>query len=75
MRHISEFKSLHVPVMAGHSKKSFIGKILDCTVDQREEGTDTITAWAAINGLDLVRVHNCMHAHRVRSVIRAIMGA
>jgi dihydropteroate synthase len=75
IRHISEFKSLHVPVMAGHSKKSFIGKILDCTIDQREEGTDTITAWAAINGLDLVRVHNCMHAHRVRSVIRAIMGA
>ena len=75
MRHISEFKSLHVPVMAGHSRKSFIGTILDCTIDQREEGTDTITAWAALNGVDMVRVHNCMHAHRVRSVIRAIMGA
>ncbi len=75
MRHISEFKSLHIPLMAGHSKKSFIGKILDCTIDQREEGTDTITAWAALNAVDLVRVHDCMHAHRVRSVIRAIMGA
>jgi dihydropteroate synthase len=75
MRHISEFKSLHIPLMAGHSKKSFIGTILDCTVDQREEGTDTATTWAALNGVDLVRVHNCMHARRVRSVIRAIMGA
>ena len=75
MRHISEFKSLHVPIMAGHSKKSFIGTILDCAIDQREEGTDTITAWAALGGVDLVRVHNCMHAHRVRSVIRAIVGA
>jgi dihydropteroate synthase len=33
-----------------------------------------LTSWAALNGVDLVRVHDCLHAHRVRSVIRSIMG-
>ena len=74
MRHIAEFKSLHMPLLTGHSRKTFIGKILDCDIDQREEGTDAATAWAALNGVDLVRVHDCLHAHRVRSVIRSIMG-
>lgn len=74
MRHIAEFRSLHMPLLIGHSRKSFIGKILDCNVDQREEGTDALSAWAALNEVDLVRVHNCLHASRVRSVIHAVMG-
>jgi len=75
LRHISEFRSLRVPLLIGHSRKSFIGNILHEDVNQREEGTDAVTAWAAMNGVDLVRVHDCLHARRVRTVIRSITGA
>ena len=75
LRHISEFRSLQVPVMVGHSRKSLIGTILDEEIDQREEGTDAVTAWATMNGVDLVRVHDCRRARRVRTMIRSIEGA
>ncbi|HVN72578.1 MAG TPA: dihydropteroate synthase [Desulfomonilia bacterium] len=75
LRHISEFKSLHMPLLVGHSRKTFIGKIINGSIDEREEGTDTVTAWAALNGVDMVRVHNCLHAKRVRSVMNSIAGA
>ena len=75
LNHIAEFKSIHLPLMVGHSRKSFIGKILESDADQREEGTDAITSWATLNGVDMVRVHNCLHAKRVRSMIRSVMGA
>lgn len=75
LRHIAEFKSLHVPLMVGHSRKSFIGHVLACSTGEREEGSDAVTAWAAMNTVDLVRVHDCIHAHRVRSVMRSILEA
>jgi dihydropteroate synthase len=73
MRCIAEFRSLHVPLLAGYSRKTFIGKVLDCDVENREEGTDALTAWSAMNGVDMVRVHDCLRARRVRTVIRAVM--
>jgi dihydropteroate synthase len=75
LRHIAEFKSLGMPVLLGHSRKAFIGKILDAATDDREEGTDAITAWSTIHKVDLVRVHNVLHATRLRAVIRSIMEA
>jgi dihydropteroate synthase len=75
LRHIAEFKSLGMPVLLGHSRKAFIGKILDAAANDREEGTDAITAWSTIHKVDLVRVHNVLHATRLRAVIRSIMEA
>ncbi|HOM28291.1 MAG TPA: dihydropteroate synthase [Deltaproteobacteria bacterium] len=75
VRHISEFSSLGVPVLLGHSRKSFIGAVLDSAVDNRQDGTDAVTAWAAANGVDIVRVHDCRRAKRTRAMIRAIAGA
>ena len=72
LRQISEFRSLQVPILVGHSRKSFISKVLGEGVDRSDEGTDAVTAWAAVNGADLVRVHDCLRARRVRSMIRSI---
>jgi len=75
LKHISEFRSLGMPIMVGHSRKSFIGKILESEPHEREEGTDAVTAWATLNGVEMVRVHNCRNAVRIRSMIRSVMGA
>jgi len=73
IRHISEFKSLGVPILLGHSRKSFIGNILGTPVGDREEGTDAVTAWATFKGVDIIRVHDIRHAIRVRSMIGSIV--
>ena len=72
LRHVAAFRSLAVPVMLGYSRKSFIGGILNVEVDQREEGTDAVTAWATLNGVDIVRVHDVLHATRIRKVLKTI---
>ncbi|MDT8273104.1 MAG: dihydropteroate synthase [Desulfomonilia bacterium] len=72
LHHIAEFRSLGVPVMLGHSRKSTIGSILDCAADDREEGTDAVSAWAIIQGVDFLRVHDVKRAFRMRKIISSI---
>ncbi len=73
LNHIAEFSSLKVPVLLGHSRKSFIGSILDAPVDSRGAGTDAVSAWATIKGVDILRVHDVQHACDIRRVIRSVM--
>lgn len=73
LNHIGEFSSLKVPVVLGHSRKSFIGSILDAPVEGRQVGTDAVSAWAIIKGVDILRVHDVQHACGLRSVIRSVM--
>ncbi|HEY9160319.1 MAG TPA: dihydropteroate synthase [Desulfomonilia bacterium] len=73
IKHIREFSSLGLPVMLGHSRKSFIGKVLDSEVQDREEGTDAVTSWAAMQNVDIVRVHNVMRAKRTIRMINSIL--
>ncbi len=74
IRRIAEFKSIGVPVLLGHSRKSFLGTLLETEVDNREEGTDAVTAWATLEGVDMVRVHDASRARHVRTVLQAIRG-
>ncbi len=72
VRSISEFRSLRVPVVLGHSRKSFIGSVLDVSVDQRQEGTDAISSWAVIEGIDVLRVHDVGRTGRIKKMILAV---
>ena len=73
LNHIEEFSSLKVPVVLGHSRKSFIGSILDAPVQERQIGTDAVSAWAIMKGVDILRVHDVQHACHLRSVITSVM--
>ncbi len=72
LRQLADFNSIGVPILLGHSRKRFIGQLTDTEVDERETGTDAVTAWAALEKIQLVRVHNVRHAQQIRSVLRAI---
>jgi dihydropteroate synthase len=72
IRHIREFTSLGVPVVIGHSRKSFIGTVLDTPAHERQEGTDAVSAWAAIRGVHVLRVHDVLRTSRIRNMILAI---
>ena len=58
LKSLSEFKQLGVPVLAGLSRKSMIGTILDRPVDQRLYGSLSTAVMAAMLGADILRVHD-----------------
>jgi dihydropteroate synthase len=75
MREIGALADLGRPVMAGPSRKSFIGHVLDAGVGQRLEGTAAAVGWLAANGAHIVRVHDVAEMVRVVRVVDAIRGA
>ena len=63
------------PLLAGPSRKSFIGAILDLPVEQRLEGTAAAVAWLAANGANVIRVHDVGPMAQVVRMVEAILGA
>ncbi|MFN3534166.1 MAG: dihydropteroate synthase [Desulfatiglandales bacterium] len=72
LRDISSFFELGLPILLGTSNKSFIGKILQNEPHEREAGTLATVAYAAIKGIDIVRVHWVKKARETIEVIEAI---
>jgi len=73
IRRLREFKSLGKPILIGTSRKSFIGKVLGLSTDDRLEGTAATIAVAIANGADIVRVHDVKEAARVVRMTDAIV--
>jgi len=55
---IGDFKKIGRPVLIGSSRKSFIGKILDNTPEERLSGTISANVCAFISGASIFRVHD-----------------
>lgn len=55
---LEKIVELGYPVLIGASRKSFIGKILDKPVEERETGTLAVTAIAVMKGASIIRVHD-----------------
>jgi len=72
IRNLASLKDLSKPVMVGPSRKSFIGKILDLPVDQRLEGTLATIVASAINGADIVRVHDVPESNQALTITDTI---
>jgi len=70
---LSEFEGLEKPILLGHSRKSFIGKVLDgVTAGDRVDGTAAVTAIGIINGANIVRVHDVREMVNVARIADAI---
>ncbi|OGV35807.1 MAG: dihydropteroate synthase [Lentisphaerae bacterium GWF2_45_14] len=70
------FKTLGFPLLAGPSRKSFIGKLLG--IEQPEArgwGTAGVSAYMALNGLDILRVHDVKEIGQVLKVISCCMAS
>ncbi len=70
---LGELRSLGYPILAGPSRKSFIGYTLDLPPDQRVEGTAAAVAIAIARGADIVRVHDVQAMARVAKMADAIV--
>ena len=70
---LDEIKSLGYPLLAGPSRKSFIGYTLDLPPDQRVEGTAAAVSLCIDRGADIVRVHDVGVMARVAKMTDAIV--
>ncbi|MDX1615559.1 MAG: dihydropteroate synthase [Candidatus Promineifilaceae bacterium] len=73
LRRLDAFKALGRPLLAGPSRKSFIGYTLELPPEQRMEGTAAAVAIAIDRGADIVRVHDVKEMVRVARMTDAIV--
>lgn len=69
---LDEIVQLGYAVLAGTSRKSFIGAVLDLPESERLEGTAATVAWALARGAHIVRVHDVAEMSRVVTMAQAI---
>ncbi len=67
LKHLDQFRALGVPLLLGHSRKAFIGTILDLDDPGRRDcATAAIAALAVMAGVSIIRVHD------VKKTIQAV---
>lgn len=75
LRNIDVFTRSGYPVLVGHSRKSFIGNILDLPVEERLEGTLAITAYLFLKGVNFIRVHDIEQNQKIIRVLKALRSS
>jgi dihydropteroate synthase len=73
IKRLEDFKSLGYPLMIGVSRKSFIGKLLNLEVDEREQATAITEAAAVINGARIIRTHNVNYGKYVSRITEKLL--
>lgn len=66
---LKEFSDLEVPILVGHSRKSFIGKPFNLFPVNRLAGTLGFSAILINNGANILRVHDVLQSKRVAMLI------
>jgi dihydropteroate synthase len=69
---LGELKILDAPIMIGTSRKSFIGKVLGVETDDRLAGSLASAVLAAVEGADIVRVHDVKETKRALAIADSI---
>ncbi|MBW3595238.1 MAG: dihydropteroate synthase, partial [Actinobacteria bacterium] len=72
LNHLERVVDLGYPLLAGTSRKSFIGAVLDLPEDQRVEGTIATVVIAIAKGARIVRVHDVEPVRRAIYMVEAI---
>ncbi|NBC26693.1 MAG: dihydropteroate synthase [Bacteroidetes bacterium] len=76
VRRMDEFSELETPVLAGASRKSMIGMILDGRPsDKRLSGTLAVHYHCLMNGASILRVHDVREAVDTIQIFNAISGS
>ncbi len=68
LANIDRFSRLGAPVLVGHSRKSYLGDLLDREKDQRLAGTLATSGWLMESGVDILRVHDVRQHYDLKKV-------
>ena len=72
LRHLDRITLLGVPVLAGISRKSMLGKITGRAVDQREYAGLAAQVLAVMRGVRILRVHDVAACRDALKIIQAV---
>lgn len=72
VRRCAEFHSLGRPILVGHSRKGFIGKILGDKQAERTSGSVAISLALARKGIQVIRVHDVAETCRALACQAAV---
>ncbi|HHE75320.1 MAG TPA: dihydropteroate synthase [Desulfobacteraceae bacterium] len=83
LKYLTNFKTMGLPVLIGPSRKAFVRKLLkpdhltdiDPQLPIVETGTQAAVAIAALNGADIVRVHNVAGTLATLKIVAATQAA
>lgn len=69
---IARFHDLECPILAGHSRKGFIGTVLNDRELERDSGTAGVSLALALQGIQILRVHHVGWNRRAWSLFQAV---
>lgn len=72
--HCRRFHELGCPVLFGHSRKGFIGKIIGDQQADRDAGTLGVTLFLATQGIQVIRVHEISNTRQALLAFAAVGG-
>ena len=72
LRKVESFKQHGCPVLIGHSRKSFLGGLLDLAVAERDPATAVVSALLAGRGVDILRVHDVRASRQAVQLAEAL---
>jgi dihydropteroate synthase len=70
---IAELKKLDVPLLVGHSRKSFLSRVTDAGAGQRDSATVLVSSYLAAKKVNYLRVHD-IAGHAVMLRIREALA-
>ena len=74
LKSLAQLKALDVPLLVGMSRKSMIGTILNKPLDQRLYGSISTAVIAAMQGADIIRVHDVAQTIDALAIVDAVNG-
>jgi dihydropteroate synthase len=74
IKKLRDFTSLGYPVLAGASRKSFTGLLLNLPPDERLEGSIAAAVLCVLNGAAILRVHDVKETIRAIKLVKAIQN-
>lgn len=72
LRNIRAFKQLGCPVLIGHSRKAFLGQLLDVPPAERDWPTAMVSAYCVQRGANILRVHDVRSTAQALQLARAL---
>jgi dihydropteroate synthase len=73
LRNLNDFRCLGFPILAGISRKSMIGKVLDSSSEHALNGTTVLNSFALLNGAGILRVHDVKEAAETIKLLNKIL--
>jgi dihydropteroate synthase len=75
LKNLSEFSSLGCPILVGHSRKAFIGALLDIKdPSSRDNATSVLSALCVQSGVSILRVHDVGKTVQAVQLTEAMMN-